>query len=346
MKNSPRLISEQHFSVEGSFDLALAGLRLGFSNVLDVGFGNGGASMLFAEHGIDVTAIGINLDSYQFPRAYMESLGVEIQEVDFEAFKTGEQFEAIWASHVLEHTMNPGAFLSRTRELLADNGWLMICVPPHNPSLSGGHLVMGWSVGQLLYFLLLAGFNVKQGHFVRHGYNVCAFVQKSDELLPELRSDAGDLESLKDYFPSEIGEGVNANIQSINWFNDFRSVELMQSKIQRQARVIEGLHGIICRNSLVMDDGLSHKKMATMDMPINNDADDAIKRYLSDLEEAVVARKRDQAFNSFADSKPSMTYRIHRKLTQLLKPMKDIPVVGDAMQKANEQIKAVSSRGK
>jgi hypothetical protein len=34
-------------------------------------------------------------------------------------------------------------------------------------------------MGLLMYNLILAGFDVRQGHFCKHGYNIAAFVQKS-----------------------------------------------------------------------------------------------------------------------------------------------------------------------
>lgn len=81
----------------------------------------------------------------------------------------------------------------------------------------GGHLSTGWNLGQLMYNLLLSGFDIRNGHFCTRGYNVVAFVQKSFLELPELRMDIGDLETLYDYWPMHISQGLEGNIDEVNW---------------------------------------------------------------------------------------------------------------------------------
>lgn len=45
--------------------------------------------------------------------------------------------------------------------------------PSRRPCLRR-HISIGWNVGQLMYVLLLNGFDVAAGRFIEHGYNVCS----------------------------------------------------------------------------------------------------------------------------------------------------------------------------
>lgn len=190
-----------------------------FNKVLDIGIGNGGASLHFAENDKIVTALGLALDSYELPVELLRKLSIKVIEEDFECFVTAEKFDAIWMSHVLEHTQNVGLFLKKAWELLEDNGWLFVMVPPFKHEVVGGHVTNGWNMGQLMYNLLLAGFDIKNGHFIHYGYNICAFVRKSKQKLPPLRRDAGDIELTSDFWPIDVCQGFNGNITEINWFD-------------------------------------------------------------------------------------------------------------------------------
>ena len=78
-------------------------------------------------------------------------------------------------------------------------------------------------MGQLMYVLLLNGFDVRSGSFIEYGYNVCGFVRRSERTLPELRFDQGDISVLAKggYFPLPIeadsGDNFNGSIKAINW---------------------------------------------------------------------------------------------------------------------------------
>ncbi len=99
-------------------------------------------------------------------------------------------------SHVLEHCHNAGQALQEVRRVLADNGRLFIFVPPYTTYVCSGHVSTGWNVGELLYVLLLNGFDVRAGHFVEYGHSVCGFVRKASVALPALRGDRGDIRIL------------------------------------------------------------------------------------------------------------------------------------------------------
>lgn len=210
--------------IYGNFDLIKSTDNLYFKTILDIGLGNGGASLYFATKGKKVTSLGWQVDSYNLSIEIKNNKNIEIQEILFENYKTNKKFDAILMSHVLEHTQNVGLFLKKAHSLLNENGFLFIMVPPYKNYIVGGHVTNGWNMGQLIYNLLLSGFDVKNGHFITYGYNICAFVQKSNKKLPNLRMDNGDLELLQDFMPIELKQNSFAKIKSINWFKNFKPI--------------------------------------------------------------------------------------------------------------------------
>ncbi len=210
-----------HFPVDGNFDIIRKTDHIRFHTVLDVGFGMGGASVYFAEKGKIVTAIGRELKRYNFPREIFEAHEIKTQDVWIEDFNTEQSFDAIWASHVLEHTANTSIVLQKFRSLLTDEGWLFLCVPPHKASIVSGHISMGWSVVQLMLVLYFNGFRVKTGHFGSHRYNIAAFVQK--EPSPRHTPSEGGivpLHEISDDFPIDLHAEMDGQLPAVNWFEE------------------------------------------------------------------------------------------------------------------------------
>ena len=215
------LFIDSLFPIPGNYDLAKAASNLNFSTILDVGFGRGGASIFFAVNGKQVSAIGLETDSYAYPKELFRLLGISTAEVEFLNLPNTSNYDAIWMSHVLEHTLDVGAFLRKAWQLLADDGWLFVMVPPYKSAIVGGHVTTGWNLGQLMYGLLLCGFDIKSGHFIKHGYNLCAFVRKTNQKLPSLRYDIGDIEATAHLWPIAAAQGFNGDLQQVNWFANF-----------------------------------------------------------------------------------------------------------------------------
>ncbi|WP_019613776.1 methyltransferase domain-containing protein [Psychromonas ossibalaenae] len=195
-------------------------LTLDFNSVLDIGFGKGAASLFYAINNKNVTSIGLALDSYSYPKYLLQKYSVNCIETTFESFSQEKQYDLVLASHVLEHTLSPGLFLEKARTHLNDSGYLFIIVPPFKESIVGGHVTNGWTLAQLIYNLLLNGYDVKNGHFYQDDKNICAIVQKSNQILPMLRMDEGDLEVLRAFWPCEIRQGTVLRLKDINWFKN------------------------------------------------------------------------------------------------------------------------------
>lgn len=190
-------------------------LNYDFKTVLDIGTGsNIEAIKFFINNGKIVHALDIacNID---FKHEHFYTI-----EDEFLAHPFTEQFDAVWASHILEHFQNTGLFLDKVYDVLNSNGIFFCIVPPHKTEIVGGHVTIGWNIGILMYNLILSGFDVRNGRFKKMGYNIAAFVRKrkGTRELPKLTHDFGDINRLADYFPRGFNERFEGDMEEWNWF--------------------------------------------------------------------------------------------------------------------------------
>ena len=190
--------------------------------ILDVGAGGGEHTEWFWGTGHDVVAVD---SSPEFPECHkwLWPHGKIPQSLNYQLYHEG--FDIVWASHVLEHQRNPGAFLTNCRNALKPGGYLAVTVPPLKHEIVGGHLTL-WNAGLLLYNLILAGFDCSQARVKTYGYNITVIVPRlsnnAEELdmtrkLATLSYDHGDIELLKEYFPLPVTQGFNGQIEEVNW---------------------------------------------------------------------------------------------------------------------------------
>ena len=175
-------------------------------SVLDVGSGSGEHAQWMRDHGREVTTIDLvneNADYTGF----------------FEDYKNDKVFDAVWASHVLEHAPNVQWFIHNCMSLLRPDGLLAITVPPAKHDIVGGHLTL-WNQGLLLYNLVLAGLDCSEARVspVYEGYNISVLVRKRiREHNGGLKMDAGDIEELAQWFPMEVAQGFRGDRVAVNW---------------------------------------------------------------------------------------------------------------------------------
>ncbi len=205
--------------IQGQKDLLDQTLSYNFNTIVDIGAGDGSIAEFFRTNKKSVTVTG-----YEFSRYGRTSFHPDIkvlEGLDICNMKTiaDQSFDAAWCSHVIEHVLNVEQAFNEIHRILKTNGLLFISVPAYSPHLVGGHVNTGWHLGTLMYVLILCGFNVKEGMFINHCWNITGFVKKSE--LPDisLAHDKGDIEILKDHFPESIPihQGVNGEFKKINW---------------------------------------------------------------------------------------------------------------------------------
>lgn len=178
--------------------------------VLDIGSGTGEQAAIMRAAGRKVITVSMEEPA--------DHLG------DFCGMVFDEQFDAIWASHVLEHQPDVGFFLRCCFETLRDGGVLAITVPPIKHDIVGGHLTV-WNAGLLLYNLIIAGFDCRTARVspvYSSGpgyppYNISVIVRKVAAHLPALRFDSGDIERLAAFFPCPVKQGFDGRLAPIGW---------------------------------------------------------------------------------------------------------------------------------
>ena len=174
-------------------------LGMAFDTVLDIGAGVGHAEA-FREAGKSVTTL--NFSGADINGDYLKT-SVPVH-------------DCIWASHVLEHQTDPGAFLRKCFGELPYGGILAVTVPPLKHALVGGHVTL-WNAGLLLYQLILAGFDCSKASVKTYGYNISVIVRKAPANLPALNHDFGDIQRLAPFFPFHVEHGDDGRITEVNW---------------------------------------------------------------------------------------------------------------------------------
>lgn len=183
-----------------------------FETVLDIGSGEGLHADVFERHGKRVTAVDFGRSIYYTRREGERSHVVgDYLDIEFD-----RPFDAVWASHVLEHQANPNLFLKKIFHDLAEGGVLAITVPPLKHELVGGHLTL-WNGGLLLYHLVMAGFDCADAGVCSYGYNISVLVRKKAAELPELHHDSGDIDRLAHLLPGKLREHSSGYIARLNW---------------------------------------------------------------------------------------------------------------------------------
>jgi SAM-dependent methyltransferase len=176
--------------------------------VLDIGCGEGVQASLLHDAGKRVTTISL------LPPA--DIVG------NYNCLLFPEPFDAIWASHVLEHQPNVHDFLTKCYLDLKDDGILAITVPPHKDAIVGGHVAL-FNPGILIYNLILAGFDCSEARVsplyagaITIPYNISVIVRKKRANLPQLTYDHGDVCRLAEFFPVPAYDGFSGWFEH-NW---------------------------------------------------------------------------------------------------------------------------------
>lgn len=194
-----------------------------FETVLDIGAGALEQSIVFSRHGKKVTAVDFGVSVYY--QEFKVEDGVDIKQVigDFNQIEFDEQFDCVWASHILEHQPNVDQFLHKVVSLTKENGIIAITVPAFDHVIVGGHMSL-WNAGLVLYRLVLAGVNCANAHILSYGDNISVIVRKETVVPQGIEYDCGDLKRIKAYLPQALTYYSHAkddpyvgNIERLNW---------------------------------------------------------------------------------------------------------------------------------
>lgn len=98
--------------------------------ILDVGCGNGIISMQLGKDGYNVHGLEISEEAIAKAKAVNPFSNVEFKQGDAESLKaTGQKYDVIICSEVLEHLNTPETLLNELHDLLENNGILLVTVP-------------------------------------------------------------------------------------------------------------------------------------------------------------------------------------------------------------------------
>ncbi len=170
------------------------------SRMLDVGGGDGLHARFFRQHGLQVDVIDLN-----------EGMEPLVFAGEYERYKPAEQYDVVWCSHVYEHIINPGLFLSKIWTDLRPGGYAVITVPPMKSDMLFEHVTL-WNPGLLLIHLIKCGFDCRQARVGSYHYNITVIAQRPHSSMPA---------DNKDRLPAVEWNGgyFNGDIKFLNWRN-------------------------------------------------------------------------------------------------------------------------------
>ncbi|AGR76973.1 methyltransferase [Aliarcobacter butzleri 7h1h] len=209
--------SKEDFRAKKLAELSIKKVK--FESVLGIGAGNLLASSYFTKHGKIVDVCDFSTSPYFSDELIITSGIRNFIDGDFNLLDINTKYDFIWASHVLEHQLNPSDFLNKIVKLVKDDGYLAITVPPRKPFIVSGHINL-FNPGLLVYRIILAGIDCSDAKVFQYDGNICILVQAKKFSLPKLTYDIGDIELLSKYFPFKVTEGFNGDFMHVNLSND------------------------------------------------------------------------------------------------------------------------------
>lgn len=181
-----------------------------FDSLIDVGSGGDNHKIFFQQFCDNV-----------FTNDFDESLTGQNYPGDFMQIQFDRKFQVVYASNVLEHARNTGAFIEKLFDICEDDGYVAIMVPrPHLNKLLSGHITT-WTTGTLIYNIVTAGYDCSEAKVCNGEYEKSVIVRKkSIRDHPDFVYRSGvvdDVGKLAKFFPWPIRHKGNGLLPSVNW---------------------------------------------------------------------------------------------------------------------------------
>ena len=138
---------------------------------------------------------------------------------DYLDYIPDQKFDCVWSCHMLEHCVNPNLILTTMFDDIKEGGFLAVTIPASSQKLVLGHC-NSWTTGQLLYNLILAGFDCRDAMVNQYDNNISVIVKKKKAVHDPLVMGKGDYEKIKHLFPENICFGIGEDIKQLNWSDD------------------------------------------------------------------------------------------------------------------------------
>lgn len=148
--NPPRLryireAIDRHWDGDGAALKPLKGKR-----AIDVGCGAGLLAEPLARMGASVTGLDAAPENIAAARSHAEKQGLAI---DYRAVAaetlTGEQYDLVTSMEVIEHVIDPGAFIAALAALLAPGGLMILSTPNRTPLSKLAMITVGEGLGMV-----------------------------------------------------------------------------------------------------------------------------------------------------------------------------------------------------
>ncbi len=184
--------------------------------VLDIGSGYGHHCEYFASRGLNTTGITVHISEELRIKASRNGFCVEGMDMHFLDFDDNS-FDLLWSSHCLEHSFSPLLALREWLRVIKPGKYLAVSVPPHKNEIVSGHFNVGWNVGQLIYLLAAAGFDLEEAIVEKKGYNIRGLVKKP--LVPVDTAGMCWMFRLKERLPPAIKEVLKETPKSLGRYS-------------------------------------------------------------------------------------------------------------------------------
>ena len=167
-------------------------------SILDIGSSNGEFMIFCKERGLDVKGVEINKSTADFAL----SLGLSVFNGPIESYDTREKFDYVYLGDVIEHVEDPVLLIKKCKDLLKDNGYIIVITPNLDSVWSKltyrlyKYFKIPWSSLEPPYHL--SNFKTKTIQYLFSSLNLKMF-SKWKNKMPTLKYELGSLHLVKRY---------------------------------------------------------------------------------------------------------------------------------------------------